>query len=408
MTDLFDYAEEQQPQSGPENTVFSVSQLSQALLRTVEDSFGRVAVEGEIGSFRPAASGHMYFNLKDEKSVLKAIIWRSAASRLKTKPQEGLRVVAYGRITTYPARSEYQIIIDRMEPAGLGALMQMLEERKRKLTEEGLFNVENKKPIPYLPERIGIVTSPTGAVIDDMLNRIGARCPRPVSLWPVMVQGNDAAEQITAAIKGFNNLPENKKPSVIIVARGGGSFEDLMPFNEENVVRAVAESEIPVISGVGHEPDVTLIDFVADVRASTPTAAAELVVPVRADILYTLENNMHRLGQAIKQGLRHKQQTLYIIQKSLPVPSSQLTQAKLWLDDRSERINMAMQNMHYRLKEKLGSQAKLLETLAPMAPLKRGYIYVTDDMGEIIRSAKTSAKQTKLHFHDGEREALLQ
>ena len=409
MTDLFAYAEEQESQpEGQEPHVFTVSQLSTALRHTVEDVFGRVTVEGEIGSFRPAASGHLYFVLKDEDATIKGVVWRSAAIRLKIAPEDGLRVVAKGKLTTYAPRSEYQLVIDQMEPAGLGALMQLLEERKQKLAAEGLFDPECKQEIPYLPNRIGIITSPTGAVIEDMLHRIEARCPRDVILWPTAVQGQGAAEQIAAAIQGMNALPEAQRPDVLIVARGGGSFEDLMPFQEECVVRAVAASQIPVVSGVGHEPDVTLIDFVADVRAPTPTAAAELVVPVREDLLYTLDGQANRLQQTMRHTLTQHRNMLAICQKSLPDPRSLLTQAKLRLEDRAERLDMAQAHYMKNLTQTLNLQEKMLQTLAPDAPLKRGYLYATDENGDVIRSATTTVKKATLRFYDGMRQATLE
>src|SRR5579884_1188657 len=265
---------------------WTVSELSAALRRTVEDTFGHVRVRGEISGYRgPHSSGHAYFALKDEGARIDAVIWKTAFGRMRIRPEEGLEVIATGRLTTYPGRSSYQMVIESLEPAGLGALMALLEQRKRRLAAEGLFDEARKQRLPYLPSVIGVVTSPTGAVIRDILHRLAERFPRHVVVWPVRVQGDGAAEEIAAAIEGFNALPERvtgrlpRRPDLIIVARGGGSLEDLWSFNEEIVVRAAAASLIPLISAIGHETDVTLIDFAADRRAPTPTAAAEMAVP---------------------------------------------------------------------------------------------------------------------------------
>lgn len=266
----------------------TVSELSSALKRTVEDTYGHVRVRGEISGFRgPHSSGHCYFALKDESAKIEAVIWKGVHGRMRFKPQEGLEVIATGKLTTYPGSSKYQIVIEAIEPAGVGALMALMEERKRKLAAEGLFDEARKQLLPWLPEVIGVVTSPTGAVIRDILHRLQDRFPRRVLVWPVKVQGEGSAEQVAAAIRGFNALPEGgriPRPDLLIVARGGGSLEDLWSFNEEIVVRAAAESMIPLISAVGHETDITLIDFAADKRAPTPTAAAEMAVPVRAEL----------------------------------------------------------------------------------------------------------------------------
>src|SRR5947199_7035423 len=277
---------------------FTVSELSSALKRTVEDAYGHVRVRGEISGFRGAhSSGHCYFTLKDESARIEAVIWRTTHARMRFKPQEGLEVIATGKLTTYPGSSKYQIVIEAIEPAGIGALMALMEERKKKLAAEGLFAEARKQLLPWLPEVIGVVTSPTGAVIRDILHRLEDRFPRRVLVWPVRVQGEGSAEQIASAIRGFNKLPEGgriPRPDVLIVARGGGSLEDLWSFNEEIVVRAAAESEIPLISAVGHETDITLIDFAADKRAPTPTAAAEMAVPVRADLLAQIDGLARR------------------------------------------------------------------------------------------------------------------
>src|SRR4051794_20372433 len=261
---------------------WTVSELSAALKKTVEDAFGFVRVRGEISGYRgPHSSGHCYFALKDAGAKIEAVIWKTAFGRLRLKPEEGLEVFVTGRITTYPGQSKYQIVIETLEPAGVGALMALLEERKKKLAVEGLFDPARKQLLPFLPNVIGVITSPTGAVIRDILHRLADRFPRQVLVWPVKVQGDGSAEQVAAAINGFNAFPLARmpRPDVIIVARGGGSLEDLWSFNEEIVVRAAAASMIPLISAVGHETDITLIDFASDKRAPTPTAAAEMAVP---------------------------------------------------------------------------------------------------------------------------------
>src|SRR6187551_4043177 len=277
---------------------FTVSELSSALKRTVEDAYGHVRVRGEISGFRgPHSSGHCYFALKDESAKIEAVIWKGVHGRMRFKPQEGLEVIATGKLTTYPGSSKYQIVIEAIEPAGIGALMALMEERKRKLAAEGLFDEARKQLLPWLPEVIGVVTSPTGAVIRDILHRLEDRFPRRVLVWPVRVQGETSAVEVAAAIEGFNALGEGgalPRPDLIIVARGGGSLEDLWSFNEEIVVRAAAASLIPLISAVGHETDITLIDFASDRRAPTPTAAAEMAVPVRAELIAQVDGLARR------------------------------------------------------------------------------------------------------------------
>jgi exodeoxyribonuclease VII large subunit len=275
----------------------TVSELSLALKRTIEDSYGYVRVRGELGKVSYHNNGHVYFDLKDDRACIAGVIWRSTAPRLKLKLEAGLEVVITGRLTTYPGRSQYQIIVETLEPAGLGALMALLEERKQKLAAEGLFDEARKQLLPFLPAVIGVVTSPTGAVIRDILHRLADRFPRHVLVWPVKVQGESAAAEVAAAIEGFNALEEfgrPPRPELLIVARGGGSLEDLWSFNEEIVVRAAAASFIPLISAVGHETDVTLMDFAADRRAPTPTAAAEMAVPVRVELLVDLDSLARR------------------------------------------------------------------------------------------------------------------
>src|SRR5882757_3658149 len=317
---------------------YTVSELSSALKRTVEDAYGHVRVRGEISGFRGAhSSGHCYFALKDESAKIEAVIWKFAHARMRIKPQEGLEVIATGRLTTFPGSSKYQIVIEALEPAGIGALMALVEERRRKLTAEGLFDEARKKALPYLPEVIGVVTSPTGAVIRDILHRLSERFPRRVIVWPVKVQGEGAAAEIAAAIAGFSALEIGgaiPRPDVIIVARGGGSLEDLWAFNEEVVVRAAANSAIPLISAVGHETDTTLIDFVSDRRAPTPTAAAEMAIPARADLLADLAQKAARLAGALAQVTRGSRLRLLRAERGLPDLPALLGTARQRLDDR--------------------------------------------------------------------------
>ncbi len=320
MSDLSSYLEEG-PQTASNAAAFTVTELSAALKRTVEDSFGYVKVRGEISQPKIAASGHCYLRLKDENAVIDGIIWRGSMSKIALRPEEGMEVIATGRLTTYPGRSSYQIIIESMELAGQGALLKMLEERRKKLAAEGLFDETSKKALPYLPEVIGVVTSPTGSVIRDILHRLADRFPRRVIVWPVKVQGEGAAAEVAAAIAGFNALEVGgaiPRPDVIIVARGGGSLEDLWAFNEEIVVRAAAASLVPLIAAVGHETDWTLIDHAADRRAPTPTAAAEMAVPVRLELVMHLEKTYSRMMQAAARTLEERRVHLEGLVRGIP------------------------------------------------------------------------------------------
>lgn len=323
---------------------FTVSELSGALKRQVEDAFSYVRVRAEISGFKRAASGHLYMALKDDKAVMDGVMWRGMAGRLTFNPEDGLEVVCVGKLTTYPARSKYQMVIDHMEPAGAGALMALLEERKKKLAAEGLFDPVRKKQRPFIPRVIGVVTSPTGAVIRDILHRLNDRFPRHVLVWPVQVQGNEAAAQVANAIKGFNQFGLEEcahdlpRPDLLIVARGGGSLEDLWSFNEEVVVRAAAESDIPLISAVGHETDTTLIDYAADLRAPTPTAAAEMAVPVKADLDYTVSDFARRLRDSKTRLFDLKEDRLKALSRALPKPRDMMGLASQKLDELSERL----------------------------------------------------------------------
>ena len=327
--------------AGDNLPVLSVSELSQEVKRTVEGRFERVRVRGEISGFKRAASGHLYMSLKDADAVLDAVCWRGVSGRLAIAPEDGLEVVATGRVTTYPGRSKYQIVIEALELAGEGALLKLLEQRRKQLAAEGLFEEARKKALPFLPEVIGIVTSPTGAVIRDIRHRIAERFPRRLLLWPVLVQGEGAAAQIAAAIEGFNRLAPGgpvPRPDLLIVARGGGSLEDLWAFNEEVVVRAAAASEIPLISAVGHETDTTLIDFAADRRAPTPSAAAEIAVPVRLELLARARDLSGRLSGGAERLLAERRNRVEGLARGLPEPRRILEEKTQRLDERAERL----------------------------------------------------------------------
>ena len=410
----------------PNVVEYSVSEISTAIKRTMEDTFGFVRVRGEVGRVSTPSSGHVYLDLKDEKAVLAAVIWRGTARRLKIKPEQGMEVVATGRITTYAGQSKYQLVIEKLEPAGLGALMALLEERRKKLAAEGLFDEARKRPIPWLPRVIGVVTSPTGAVIRDILHRLSDRFPRHVIVWPVRVQGETCAAEVARAIAGFNALPEDgpiARPDLLIVARGGGSLEDLWGFNEEVVVRAAAASDIPLISAVGHETDWTLIDHAADWRAPTPTAAAEKAVPVRAELMAYVQELGARLLRAITADLERRGQRVLAAARALPRPEDIIGMARQRLDHANTRLKAALMHLvqarrtqlaqaearlsphllrqfmaterrrlaplgarlaqaarHDLLqrRQRLTSAARLLESLDYRAVLKRGYALVHD------------------------------
>ena len=334
-------------------TELTVSELSAALKRTIEDAYGYVRVRGELGKVSYHGNGHVYFDLKDDRACIAGVIWRSTAVRIPLKLEAGLEVVVTGRLTTYPGRSQYQIIVDALEPAGIGALMALLEERKRKLAVEGLFDEARKQLLPFLPRIIGVVTSPSGAVIRDILHRLADRFPRRVLLWPVKVQGEGSALEVAAAIEGFNALPEREtqilpaRPDLIIVARGGGSLEDLWSFNEEIVVRAAAASLIPLISAVGHETDVTLIDFAADRRAPTPTAAAEMAVPVRSELLLDIQSLAHRALACWRRNQESRRAELRSAARALPKAEDLFAVSRQRLDHAAAGLNRALRtNAH--------------------------------------------------------------
>ena len=339
--DLF----EDSPAAAGNSPEYSVSELSGAVKRVIEGEFGLVRVRGEVGRVSRPASGHLYFALKDDRASLDAVSWKGQVAKMQVRPEEGMEVIATGRMTTFPGQSKYQLIVEDVAPAGAGALMAMLEKRRAALQAEGLFDAARKKPLPYLPEVIGVVTSPSGAVIRDILHRLRDRFPRHVLIWPVAVQGQSCAAEVAAAIRGFNALPKGgviPRPDLLIVARGGGSLEDLWGFNEEIVVRAAAASQIPLISAVGHETDTTLIDHAADRRAPTPTAAAEMAVPVRLELLAGVDGLAARLSRALAQGMGLRGQRLRDLARALPRPEALMATPLQRLDAAAGRLSGAL------------------------------------------------------------------
>ncbi|RVV99238.1 exodeoxyribonuclease VII large subunit [Mesobaculum littorinae] len=362
MSDLF---EDPDPAPGGNLPEFSVSEISGAVKRVLEGEFGRVRVRGEVGRVFRARSGHLYFDIKDDRSVLASVCWKGQCAALETLPEEGMEVIATGKLTTFGSQSKYQLTVDDLRPAGVGALMAMLEKRKAALQAEGLFDPARKRPLPYLPEVIGVVTSPSGAVIRDILHRLRDRFPRKVLVWPVAVQGKACAPEVTRAIEGFNALTPGgamPRPDLIIVARGGGSIEDLWGFNEESVARAAAASQIPLISAVGHETDTTLIDYVSDHRAPTPTAAAEAAVPVRLDLLATLDKQAARLSGSLTRAVGQRRQRLADLSRALPRPAGLTQPARQRLDWLETRLPAALTGLAQARRSEL---AQLAATLRP-------------------------------------------
>jgi exodeoxyribonuclease VII large subunit len=352
---------------------WSVSDLAGALKRTLEEAFGHVRLRGEVSGYRgPHSSGHAYFCLKDQNARIDAVIWKGAFGRLKIRPEEGMEVIATGRISTFPGSSKYQVIVESLEPAGIGALMKLLEERRRKLTAEGLFDVARKRPLPYLPRVIGVVTSPTGAVIRDILHRLEDRFPRQVLVWPVRVQGETCAAEVAAAIRGFNALSPGgpiPRPDVLIVARGGGSIEDLWGFNEEVVIRAVAEGEIPLVSAVGHETDWTLIDHAADMRAPTPTGAAEMVVPVRADLVVAVQDLSRRHMESALRVVEHRRSDLRSAARALPAPDALFAPKRQRLDLAAAKLGPSLILNKRRFEDRLARTVRQLALHSPASRL---------------------------------------
>ncbi|WP_029041756.1 exodeoxyribonuclease VII large subunit [Cucumibacter marinus] len=324
---------------------YTVSEISQAVKRTMEDTFGFVRVRGEVSKVARPGSGHVYFDLKDERAVLAAVAWKGTVGRWRFQPEQGLEVIVTGRMTTFPGQSKYQIVVDNVEPAGVGALMALIEERRKKLLAEGLFDPARKQELPYLPQVIGVITSPTGAVIRDILHRLDDRFPTHVMVWPVRVQGENCAPEVTAAIEGFNALPLDgpmPRPDLLIVARGGGSIEDLWGFNEESVVRAAAASNIPLISAVGHETDITLIDYAADKRAPTPTGAAEMAVPVRGELIAYVDDLGQRVRNAERRLIGGNRDRFRAVSAGLPRPAELLNQARQRQDLAAMRLTSGL------------------------------------------------------------------
>lgn len=440
------------PDAGADHNlpIFTVSEISQALKSLVEESFAWVRVRGEISGFKRASSGHLYLALKDADAVMDGVCWRGSAGRLGLSPEDGMEVIVTGRLTTYPGRSKYQIVIESMELAGEGALLKLLEDRKRRLAAEGLFDESRKRPLPFLPRIIGVVTSPTGAVIRDILHRLADRFPRRVLVWPVRVQGDGAAQEIAAAIEGFNALPENgpvPRPDLLIVARGGGSLEDLWAFNEEIVARAAAGSAIPLISAIGHETDFTLIDFVADRRAPTPTAAAEMAVPVRIELMAQVQDDAtrligatgrllaerrqrvsglarglphpqrlieaagqrlddwaERLSNSLKAGIERRQTRLAHLGARLPAPQRDIAAAKERLAAQTRALARAAQGVTRERRARLAPLAALLDSLSYARVLERGFALAVATDGRPVASAASLAPgmDLTLRFHDGE------
>ncbi len=354
---------------------FTVSELSSAIKRTVEDAFGLVRLRGEISGYRgPHSSGHVYLSLKDDRARIDAVIWRGTFSGLKFKPEEGLEVIVTGRITTFPGKSGYQIVIEQLEPSGAGALMALLEERKKRFAAEGLFYEGRKRPLPFWPQIVGIVTSPTGAVIRDMLHGFAERCPTYAIVWPVRVQGETCSSEVAAAIRGFNALDgaaAAPRPDLIIVARGGGSLEDLWGFNEEAVVRAVAESTIPVISAVGHETDWTLIDLVADARAPTPTKAAEWAAPKHSELVSRVSECIGRARHCVRRHLERQRAEFRGAERGLPRPQTLLAVPRQRLDTAGSRLGQSLRQFSERLRAKFDRCAVRLSPRLAASPLER-------------------------------------
>jgi exodeoxyribonuclease VII large subunit len=418
---------------GDNSPAITVGELAGSLKRVIEGAFGQVRVRGEISGFKRHSSGHCYFSLKDEAACIDAVIWRGNANALAFRPEDGAEVIATGKMTTYAGRSKYQLVIERLELAGEGALMALLERRRKALASEGLFDEARKRKLPFLPRVIGVVTSPTGAVIRDILHRLEDRCPTRVIVWPVPVQGEGASARIAGAIRGFGEIdgsPQLPRPDLLIVARGGGSIEDLWAFNEEEVVRAAAESPIPLISAVGHETDTTLIDHAADRRAPTPTAAAEIAVPVRAELFALVDELGRRTQQCLERMADRARERLELTVCRWPEPQALFAPAAQRLDEIGDRLPRALASRAgdaradlnavaprlrpellldrvVRASERLASLWKMAELVHPDRPLSRGFVRVTDRAGKTLAKVADAiaARLLTLHFGDGRVEA---
>lgn len=396
-----------------EKPILSVTEISLSLKACVEQVFSDIRVRGEVSGVKKAASGHIYFSLKDNDSVLSAVAWRGRDKITQATIEEGLEIVCTGKLSTYPGRSNYQMIVESAEPAGIGALLKLLNERKEKLAKEGLFDESRKKSLPYLPDVIGVITSPTGAVIRDIMHRLRDRFGRHVILWPVLVQGTEAAEQIANAIKGFNAIPQGglqtetdliPRPDVLIVARGGGSLEDLWAFNEEIVVRAAADSDIPLISAVGHETDTTLIDYASDRRAPTPTAAAEMAVPVKFELVSRLDNLNARQNEGVFKYLTDKQTKISLLSRAIPNLSDVINGHIQRLDDKSNRLKISMEYLIKNKQNQFVNLKNLLKSYSYQAVLERGFSLVQDNEGKIVSSIAVANLLPKMviMFGDGQ------
>lgn len=430
---------------------FSVSEFSRSIKRVVEDSFGYVKIKGEVSGFKKAASGHLYFNLKEQNCLLSAVFFRNMAQLTKFEIADGLEVCAWGKITTYDGRSNYQIIVEKLEIAGIGAILEMIEKRRKKLLAQGLFDQEHKQTLPFFPQKIGVITSQTGAVIQDIKHRISERFPTNILLYPTAVQGENAASQVILGIKFFNNMAQAKKPDVIIIARGGGSFEDLMPFNDENLVKEVFKSQIPIISAIGHETDTSLIDYVSDVRAPTPSAAAEIATPILAELQARINfceqklkilpqnlleqklqnlNNLQRyilspkqslheidkkLVQIIKKfdlsvqnALENKSQKLMAIQIAPNFMTQKINLAKQNLEFVSKNLNLAVNNKFKQVALNLTSLQKLLQANHYDQILKRGFALIKNKDNNLISSVSLlkNTQEVTVEMHDGKLDLL--
>ena len=411
----------------PELKEYTVSEISAEIKKFVETHFNHIRIKGEIFGAKRADSGHYYLSLKDENAVISAVCWRGVAATLKVKPEDGLEVIATGKITTFAGKSSYQLVIEQMEVSGTGALLKLLEERKKQFAAEGLFDAAHKQKIPYLPSTIGVVTSASGAVIRDIIHRVRDRFPSHILLWPTPVQGEGAADKIAAAIKGFNQLPLNgsiTRPDVLIIARGGGSLEDLWPFNEEVVIRAVYNSSIPIISAVGHETDTMLIDYVSDVRAPTPTGAAEFAVPVKAELEAGLSTTQARMLNAVHRYFSNYQTKVEGLSRGIPNLSQILQEYTQRFDDRIERLHLSFKNLvaakqtlieHNNLRpyliqnileknqENLKNLSLRLESVSVDSVLRRGFAWVKDNNQKTVYSVADAQKShaLEIRFADG-------
>lgn len=362
---------------------FTVSQFSRSLKNIVEDAFGYVRIKGEITGFKRATSGHLYFSLKDEEACLSAVCFKNMADLIALEMADGLQILASGRITTFAGRSSYQIVVEKVEISGIGAILEMIEKRRQKLAAEGLFDAQHKKPIPFFPKIIGVITSPTGAVIQDILHRVEARCPTHIKLYGAAVQGKEVVREIVAGINYFNKLKNEERPEVLIIARGGGSFEDLLPFNDEAIVRAVFACDIPIISAVGHETDTTLIDFVSDLRAPTPTAAAEIATVVLTDLKNSLQYQAQQMKTQKERALLDRQKHLDNLQKYLIGPAKML-------ENMARNFKMLQEKLLYFAHNNLNYKMQKLQNIAFSSKMITRQVYLTvekiDNLGKALKS----------------------